>query len=125
MIDLTSKTKEEINALMNEYQGLWADMPKIDELIQEVYLIDLAFKYLKEMDIDKDLKTWSVLLIKRLFRTINIEEDVHVEIDKFIKYHNTLYKKYVDELVMYTDKFDRDSSFLTIYIRNMNMLKDS
>ena len=122
MIDLTSKTKEEIDTLMNEYQGFWTDMPKIGLLVQEIYTIDLAVKYLKEekhKDLNNDLKTWCVILIKRIFKNINIEEDMHAEINKFIEYFNDKHQKYVDEIVFFTDEFDRDSSFLTTYIRNM------
>lgn len=123
MIDLINKTNDEINSILNKYQSLYYDLPtKSVEFVNLVYTIHLAFTFLnKDNKLSLDLKTWSVLLIKRIFKTINTEDDVINEIDNFLKYYNAEYENYINNIAFFSNEFDRDYSFLTKYIRTKDM----
>lgn len=119
MIDLTNKTTDEVNEVLIKYQSFFNDLPKISEIINLVYTIHLAVECINEKykSLDKDLKTWCVLLIKNIYKLVDSEADINDEINKFVEYHILNYKKYIDSIIQYTNEYDRDHSFLSKYIK--------
>ena len=67
----------------------------------------------KHPDLDADWKTWSVLLIKKLFDEDKLkkEKDIPLIIDEFLEYKKKEYKKYCEDTISVSD-YDRDRGFM-------------
>ena len=115
MIDLTNKTVEEINGLIQKYASVL-------ELIKPQYqpflavIIDIGVNHVKEKhaDLPSDWKTWSIVYLKNKYFNgrVHQESDIPGSIDIFIKYYKDNYVDYINDLGMFTNEFDRDYSFV-------------
>jgi len=128
MTDLINKVDRIINDDINSIQIL---ITKFTSVLQETkieknipylaYIIDASINHINNnhKDLSKDLKTWSVLVVKNLFldgKIIN-DEDIPNIIDDFIGYYTAEYEKYSEDIISGTE-FDRDNGFMFRYIRN-------
>jgi hypothetical protein len=120
MIDLTNKTVDEINALIVKYaKALEVFRPEAQPYL--AYLIGVSVDYLNEKykDLDKDWKTWSVVVIKRHFDHIKTDADIKKIIDDFIEYYHAEHKKYCENIISATE-WDRDCGFVNQYMSKKN-----
>ena len=85
------------------------------------FIINISVNYInsEHAELNLDWKSWCVVMIKRLFdqNKLDTKEDVFKHIDQFIEYKKTEYKKYVDNIVLYSDEYYRDSPFIDRYIK--------
>jgi len=120
MIDLTNKTTEEVNALIQKYAPVLELFARQQNHIPYLaVIIDTGVNYLKtaynEMTID--WKSWIIVLLKELYlrKLIKNVADVSKEIDDFIVYHNEKYVNYINDVVAASD-YDRDRGFIYMYL---------
>lgn len=115
MIDLTSKTIDEINAHIQKYaQAL--ELIKQPDQPYMAYIIHVAVTYLKSQhnDLNKDWKSWTVVALKNSYRKINNDADILKIIDQFIEYYKTNYEKYIKDLIWH-DEIERDWGFVRLF----------
>ena len=112
MIDLTNKTVDEINALIQKYASALELLRPADQPYM-AYIIHVACNYieLKYKDLNKDWKAWAVVVLKNLYKKINNDDDIRKFIDEFIGYYALEYQKYINDLVWHNE-FDRDWGFV-------------
>lgn len=121
MIDLTKKDIEYLNNLIIKYEKILVDLKYIELYPIYAYVLESTTQYLKNLTtINIEWKQWaSIALIKLVEKDqINSDQDIISNIDKFIKYYNENYKKYLSELGHMTSKFDTDIGFVYRFIDN-------
>lgn len=123
MIDLTNRTVEEINGLIQKYTPLLELFVRQQNHIPYLaVVIDVGINYLKttynQMTID--WKSWTMVLLKEeyLRKIIKSEADIPKEIDDFIVFHNENYENYVKDTVAASD-YDRERGFIYMYLNKM------
>ena len=121
MIDLTNRTVDEINGLIQKYTPLLElyikhqnDMPYL------AVVIDVGINHLKT-NYDKmtiDWKSWIMVLLKEEYfrKLIKSEADIPKEIDDFIIYHNENYENYLKDTIA-ASEYDRDRGFIYMYLK--------
>jgi len=120
MIDLTNRTVEEINGLIQKYTPLLELFVRQQNHIPYLaVVIDVGINHLKT-NYDKmtiDWKSWIMVLLKEeyLRKLIKSEVDIPKEIDEFIIYHNENYENYVKDTVA-ASEYDRDRGFIYTYL---------
>jgi len=120
MIDLTNRTTDEINALIQKYTPvLELYIKQQNDIPYLAVVIDVGVNYLKttynQMTID--WKSWIMVLLKELYfrKIIKSEADIPKEIDDFIIFHNENYVNYVRDIVA-ASEYDRDRGFIYVYL---------
>lgn len=87
------------------------------------FIVNVSVNYLnsEHKEVDNDWKTWSVVMIKRLFDQDKLptKEDILKHIDQFLEYKKTEYDKYVSNIAMYSDEYHRDTIFVDKYIKQI------
>lgn len=120
MIDLTNKTIDDVNVLIQKYTPV-LELIKTnqDNIPHLAVIIDIAVNYIKNNynDLSIDWKIWSVYLIKEMSikNIIKTEDDICKEINEFISYYNLKYQNYCEDMVSTSD-FERDRIFVRKYI---------
>jgi hypothetical protein len=119
MIDLTNKSVDEINELIKKYaQALELIKPQFQPYL--AVIIDIGVKHIKEkhQDLPVDWKAWSIVYLKNKYfkGRIHKESDIPDLIDDLIRHHNDDYKKYIDDLGVFTNEYDRDRGFVHKYL---------
>jgi len=120
MIDLTNRTTEEVNALIQKYAPVLelynkkqADIPYL------AVILEVGVNYLKTnyAPITIEWKTWMMVILKDLYfkKALQSEADIPKSINDFILFHNQNYENYVKEIVSVSE-FDRDKEFVHRYI---------
>lgn len=126
MIDLSNKTNEDINAIIQKYQ-------KIVEVIYMKYpnefpylitAIDLGVNYVntKYNEIDPLWKTMCMLLIKIKYRDVNSETDINNIIDEFITHITNEYTQYSAAIELSASEYDLCYQFVCQYINDSKRL---
>ena len=124
MIDLSNKTEEEVNALMQKYISV---LQLVSDKQQAPYFaaaLDCAVNYLNEnyQDLSSDWKTWAIVVVKGFYHNIRNEATVKRFIDDFVEYYRTQYQAYIDNVnlegTISATEYDRDSRFVFTYINN-------
>lgn len=121
MIDLTNRTTEEVNGLIQKYTSLLevADLKKQDDVPILAIIFDVGISYIKTThnNLSKDLKGWIMIALKHKYYDgkIKTEEDIRKIIDDFIDFWKAEYKKYCNDIVSASD-YDRDNGFLFKYL---------
>ncbi len=130
MIDLINKIdkliKDDINSiqtLVDKYSSVLNET-KIEKNIPYLaYIIDVSINYINNnhKELPKDWKTWSVIVIKRLFLDGKIKKEVDIPniIEDFIGYYKQEYEKYCENIIAATE-FDRDNGFIFRYMEIKN-----
>jgi hypothetical protein len=120
MIDLTNKTTEEVNALIQKYAPVLELFARQQNHIPYLaVIIDTGVNYLKATynEMTVDWKSWIIVLLKELYmrKSIKSEADISKEVDAFIIYHNENYENYIKDVVAVSD-YDRDRGFIYLYL---------
>jgi len=119
MIDITIKTIDEINILIQKYLNI-LELIKYKENIPYLALIfDIGVSHINEKysGMTSDCKGWAMFILNELFYNINNDSDVKEIIDQFIIYYNNEYEKYLNDIVMFTTEYDRDFGFALNFIK--------
>lgn len=120
MIDLTNRSVEEVNGLLQKYTPILnvAELKSLEDAELFTIMVEISVNYIKEKycELSTDLKTWCVVVVKNLRNTIKTEDEVKNCIDEFITYHYKNYTKYVDSLGCYASEYDRDAGFIKEFI---------
>lgn len=120
MIDLTNKSVEDVNLLIQKYAAVLevSKVKTINDAQILVIVIDEGVKYVNDKynEISTDLKTWCILVLKHKISKIKTDTDVKKIIDKFIQYWNTEYQNYCNDLGMSASDFDRDYGFIQTFM---------
>ena len=129
MTDLINRVNdleaEVIHKLIEKYKHIlpYADIKHEEEVPYLLYAINLTVNYINANHNDEtpEWKTWGVVLIKKLFQKekITTREEVYQNIDKFYEHKKSEYKKYVDNIAMYSDEFYRDAPFVDKFIEKL------
>jgi hypothetical protein len=119
MTDLTNRTVEEVNGLIQKYNQL-LEVSGVKTVIDAqilVIIIDIAVNHIEEKykTLNKDWKAWTVVVLKNLQKKISNVDDVRKIIDEFVGYYALEYQKYVDDLVWHNE-YDRDWGFVHRFI---------
>ena len=120
MIDLTSKTPEELNALIQKYAPVLQQVKvKPDQYQYIAYIIDIAINYLtiNHKDLSADMKTWCIVVLKDLYmkNKINNDLDITTIIIDFINYYDLNYETYCSYMVSASD-YDQQRGFVHDYV---------
>ena len=121
MIDLTNRTTEDVNKLIQKYATLLevADMKKQDDAPLLAIIFDVGINFIKanHNDLTKDWKAWSMVVIKYKYYEgkIKTEDDIRKIIDGFVNFWKAEYKKYCSDTFSATE-YDRDRGFIHKYL---------
>ena len=119
MIDLTNRTIDEINELIQKYSNVLELIKQQDVIPYLAVVIDVGVKYIKEKypNLELDWKAWLIVYLKNVYLKGKIKKESEIPefIDKFIKEYEDNYVKYIDSLGMFASEFDRDYAFVKKY----------
>lgn len=98
MTDLTNRSVQEVNELIQKYAPLLevSNVKTVPDAQIMAIVIDIAIKHIEEKhkNIKKDLKAWSVVALKQNLKKLKTDNDVKKIIDEFIEYYNNEFEKY-------------------------------
>jgi hypothetical protein len=120
MTDLTSKTPEELNTLIQKYLPVLQQI-KVSPVLypQLAYIFDVATKYIleKHNELTPEWKTWTMFVLKELFTKSKIRSDLDVTniIEDFVNEYNLNYESYCSYMVSASD-YDQQRGFVHSYI---------
>jgi len=116
MVDLTNKTIDEINALIQKYASA-LELLKPQYQPYMAYIIHAAYTHLETQykDLNKDWKSWTIVVLKNLYHKINNDTDIQKTIDEFVVYYKSEYDKYIKDLIWHNE-IDRDWGFVHAFI---------
>ncbi len=126
MIDLTNRSVEGVNELIQKYAPiLKLSRTKSKEEIPILAVIyDISIKYIKDWhnNLTVDWKSWCVLVIKEQFhnKKIQSESDIIQVINDFVNTWKENYKIYCNSLGTYASEYDRDRGFVYKYLTEKN-----
>jgi hypothetical protein len=120
MTDLTSKTPEELNTLIQKYLPVLQQIKVSPVLYQQLaYIFDVATKYIleKHNELTPEWKTWTMFVLKELFTKSKIRSDLDVTniIEDFVNEYNLNYESYCSYMVSASD-YDQQRGFVHSYI---------
>lgn len=120
MIDLTNRTIEEVNGLIQKYAAVLELVKPPQQQPYLAVIIDVGIKHVKEkhQDLPLDWKIWSIIFTKNKYLNgkVSKESEIPEIIDDFIQHYKDNYKEYVDSLGLYASDFDRDYGFIFRYM---------
>jgi hypothetical protein len=93
-----------------------------DELHLKTFVYTLNFSYewirTNHNELDKDLCTWIMVVIKDLFfaNKINTEEDIINLINDIIPYWNNGHKQFIETMDIWSGEYYRDRRFISAYL---------
>jgi hypothetical protein len=122
MIDLTNKTVEEVNILIQKYASLLEVIEQKQYIPQFAVTFDIAVNYVNRQynDANSSWKAWAIVVIKKLFDKINNESDIYRIIDEFYVYINSeAFQSYLNSIVMFVDDYARESNCVSMFINHM------
>jgi hypothetical protein len=119
MIDLTNKSIDEVNALIQKYSAV-LELIKIQEYVPYLaVIIDTGINHIQEnhKSLGVDWKAWSIIHLKYQFLTGGIKKysDIPKLIDGFIKHYNEKYPDFINDTVVFSNEYERDFSFMWRY----------
>lgn len=123
MIDLTNKSVEEINGLIQEYAPLLELTKYRKDIPYLAYVIDIAIKHIetKHKEADVDQKAWAVCAVRWQYLNGKIlnDSDITSTIDEFFQYVK-------DELISFTSnmiavsQYDLEAAFVHHFLHKKN-----
>ena len=120
MIDLSNKTIDEVNELIQKYASALELVKPNREIPYLAVIIDVGIKYIKEKhnDLTTDWKAMLIVLLKLLYlkNSINNEANIPTEIENFMTYYNSKYNNYIENLIDYSNDYDKNYKFILNYI---------
>jgi hypothetical protein len=119
MIDLTSKTPEEINALIQKWiPALQESRVPVEHYLQVAHILDIATPYIKEKysDLDTAWKAWCMVVLRDLYKKnkINVDADIINIIDDFVNDFNLNFESYCSYMVS-ASEYDQQRGFVHGY----------
>jgi len=118
MIDLINENTDE---LLQNYSNILELIPNKKNHSNLAIIFDNGIKYIKKHygDLDIDWKTWSLLYLKYKYfnNEIKKESDIYKLINDFINYYKENYNNYINDIVVFSDDFDKNLEFLYKYMR--------
>lgn len=125
MLDLTSIPKHDLESLVEKYLPVLNEIYTGDknlDIHQCAYMIDIISKHIQNLyiDINIDIKSWSVVAMVKLLKQnkLNSDDDVMKYVDEFINYWNLTYDEYVKQYTIYSSEFERDHGLISKFISN-------
>jgi hypothetical protein len=120
MIDLTSKTPEQINALIQKWlPALQESKVPVEHYLQIAYIFDIATPYIKEKysDLTPEWKAWCMVVLRDLYKKnkINVDDDITNIIDDFFNDFNLNFESYCSYMVS-ASEYDQQRGFVHGYI---------
>jgi len=120
MIDLTNKTPEELNTLIQKHlPALQESRIAVEHYLQIAYIIDIATVHIIDMYIEltPEWKAWCMVVLRDLYKKnkINVESDITNIIDDFVNHFNLNYESYCDYMVS-ANEYDQQKGFVHGYI---------
>lgn len=120
MIDLTNRTVDEVNELIQKYAFVLELIRPPQHIPYLAVIIDIGVKYIQEKhrDLELNWKSWSMVYIKNKYKKgkINKESDIPDLIDEFINHYKNEYSDYIQQIGMSASEIDRDYGFVCKYI---------
>lgn len=122
MIDLTNKTVEEINGLIQKYTSVLELIEEQERIPYLAYIIDIAVNHIKNAhsDLTIDWKAWCIVVLTKLFSKIKKEGNISEIIDDFVAHYKKEYQNYCDDLALFASEYDRDYGFCYRYVLKKN-----
>jgi len=123
MIDLTNKTVDEINGLIQKYAPLMELIKNKKEIPYLAYVIDVAIKHIetnhKEAHIDQ--KSWAATIVKwqYLDGKIKKESDITQTIDEFFQYIKDELQTFIGNMIP-ASQYDLEAAFAHQFIHKKN-----
>ena len=120
MIDLTNKTPEELNTLIQKYLPVLQEI-KVSPVLypQLAYIFDVATKHIleKHNELTPEWKSWCMVVLKELFTKSKISNDLDVTniIDDFVNEYNLNYESYCSYMSS-ANEYDQQRGFVHAYI---------
>ena len=122
MIDLINSVDEwiktdvnSVQAIVNKYASVLEGTRPEKNIPYLAVIINTCVDYLNGSHgaSNADWKSWSVLLIKKLFEEgkLKKEADIPLIIDEFLDYKVKEYQKYCDDIIA-VDEYERDRGFM-------------
>ena len=125
MLDLTNIPKHDLESLVEKYLPVLNEIYTGDknlDIHQCAYMIDIISKHIqnKYVNINIDIKSWSVVAMVKLLKQnkMNGDDDVVKYVDEFINYWNLTYDEYVKQYTVYSSEFERDHGLINKFISN-------
>lgn len=123
MINITNKTEAELNSLIQKYYPVLQTLKQYQLFPQQAVIIDVAKSFINERHagLNPHWKSLLVLLVMKMFNSINNETDVYELIEDFLQYKKNEYQDYVNDIVMCVDELERDYVFMKMFINHINI----
>lgn len=123
MIDLTNKTVDEINGLIQKYAPLLELTKNKKEIPYLAYVLDIAIKYIEEKHKEAhiDQRAWAATIIRRQYLDgkIKKESDITETIDDFFQYIKDEFQAYVGDMIP-ASQYDLEAGFVHLFIMKKN-----
>ena len=121
MIDLINRVDkwieddiDGVQVIVNKYSDVLQNILPEKNVPYVAVIVDICVTYLQGSHgaSNADWKSWSVLLIKKLFEADKLEkeEDIPTIIDEFLDYQADEYEKYCKDIIAVND-YERDRGF--------------
>jgi hypothetical protein len=120
MIDLTNRTVDEVNGLIQKYASVLELIRPQHHIPYLAVIIDIGINHIKEKhaDLELDWKSWSMVFIKNKYMKgkINKESDIPELIDEFVEHYKNEYSDYIQHIGMSASDCDKDYGFVCKFI---------
>jgi hypothetical protein len=120
MIDLTNRSVEDVNALIQKYASV-LELIKPQHQPSMAVILEVGINHVKENYpmLELDWKVWSIVLLKNKYLSGHLkkESDIPKTIADFVQHIKDNYADYIQQLGMFTNEFDRDYAFLCRYMK--------
>jgi hypothetical protein len=119
MIDLTSKTPEQINALIQKWlPALQESKVAVEHYLQMAHIFDISTPYLKEKysELTPEWKAWCMVVLRDMYKKnkINVDADITNIIDDFVNDYNLNFESYCSYMVS-ASEYDQQRGFVHGY----------
>ena len=124
-MDLTNKNTEYLNIIIEKYSSLISNIPTNDKKYY-ANIIDVGVNYIKDKysNINRNLKSASILLLFKKYNEINHDSDIFGIIDDFITFHKNNHNQYINQIDDNTSDFIPEFDFLYYYLKSLNNFQE-
>jgi hypothetical protein len=123
MIDLTNKTVDEINGLIQKYAPLLELIKNKKEIPYLAYVLDFAIKHIEtnHNEKHKDQKAWAATIVRWQYLDgyIKNESDITQTIDEFFQYVKDEFQTYAGNMVA-VSPHDLETGFAFQFVHKKN-----
>jgi len=117
MINISNKSTDELNTLIVKYKSVLEQVYESETIPYLAVVLDIAVPYINNnySELNSDVKSWSIYVLKILLREIKDEVHIRKIIDEFLQYYETKHKNYGNDIVLSASLFDKDMKFAYDY----------